>query len=83
MSFLTPETYPNYQLSHHPFSFPLTVEKKGNPRLHYSSIFPMFAAALAAVCKLSFQTTQLRREHPYLPLLQHTIWTSRWSLGTE
>lgn len=24
MSFLTPETYPNYQLSHHPFSFPLT-----------------------------------------------------------
>lgn len=54
MCFLTPETYPNYQLSHHPSSFPLTVEKKGNPRLHYNSIFPMFAAALAAACKLSF-----------------------------
>lgn len=48
MCFLTPETYPNYQLSHRPSSFPLTVEKRGNPRLHYNSILPMFAAAVAA-----------------------------------
>lgn len=54
MHFLTPETYPNYQLSHHPFSFPLTVEKKENPRLYYNNIFAMFAAALAAVFKLIF-----------------------------
>lgn len=38
MHLLTPETYPNYQLSHHPFSFPLTVEKKENPRLYYNII---------------------------------------------
>lgn len=28
LCFLTPETYPNYPLSHHPSSFPLTVEKR-------------------------------------------------------
>lgn len=53
LCFLTPETYPNYPLSHHPSSSPPTVQKRGKPRLHYSSILLMFAAMLAAARKLS------------------------------
>lgn len=81
---LTPQTYPNYPLSHHLSSFPLTVENGGKPRLHHNSIFLMFAAMLAAVCKLSFHKCHSSKKNTPISLPpKHIIWISRWSFGTK
>lgn len=77
--FLTVESYPNYPLSHHPSSFPLTVENRGKSKLFYNSIYKV-CYILHAERKQSQGIQCLKATFPsILPGIQSTYTRSKLS----
>lgn len=67
LCFLTPETYPNYPLSHHPSSFPLTEKQKKTKITLQQHIPHVFCNASSSMQTEFSQTSQFLKRIPLSP----------------